>query len=144
MPFCADKSSPQCIFASWWRMAKPITVKCFLSTFRNEGIEIRRFLYKNSNDPTISQLKDDIKLLYPQLREEKFELIYLGNFSRITLCLFAVVVVPITLTAHQITRRLTAVSAKLALSAHFFAVWRHVILWAEGALYAYYHCYWCF
>jgi len=85
-------------------MAKPITVKCYLSTvslfiylfklillnclnqfnskilqFRNEGIEIRRFLYKSSNDPTIQQLKDDVKQLYPQLRGEKFELMYLGE-----------------------------------------------------------------
>ena len=47
--------------------------------FRNEGIEIRRFLYKSSNDPTIQQLKDDVKQLYPQLRGEKFELMYLGE-----------------------------------------------------------------
>lgn len=59
-------------------MAKPISVKCYLSTFRNEGIEIRRFLYKDMNNPTVSQLKEKVKELYHQLRGEKFELMYLG------------------------------------------------------------------
>lgn len=59
-------------------MAKPITVKCYLSTFRNEGIEIRRFIYKDVFNPTVSQLKVQVKELYPQLQGEKFDLMYLG------------------------------------------------------------------
>ena len=60
------------------KMAKPIPVKCYLSTFRNEGIEIRRFQYKDIHDPSVNQLKEHVKGLYPQLRGEKFELMYLG------------------------------------------------------------------
>lgn len=59
-------------------MARPITVKCFLSTFRNEGIEIRRFIYKDVFNPTVYQLKVQVKELYPQLQGEKFDLMYLG------------------------------------------------------------------
>ena len=60
-------------------MAKPITVKCFLTSSRNESIEIRKYLYTNSVDPTVTQMKDDVKHLYPQLRGERFELMYLGK-----------------------------------------------------------------
>ena len=60
------------------KMAKPIPVKCYLSTFSNEGIEIRRFQYKDIHDPSVNQLKEHVKDLYPQLRGEKFELMYLG------------------------------------------------------------------
>ncbi len=60
-------------------MAQPIAVKCYLSTFRNEGIEIRRFLYKAMKNPTVNELKGKVKELYPQLRGEKFELMYLGR-----------------------------------------------------------------
>ena len=67
-------------------MAKPITVKCFLSTFRNEGIEIRKYLYTTSVDPTVSQMKDDAKVLFPQLRGERFELMYIGKLPNIYSC----------------------------------------------------------
>lgn len=58
--------------------SKSMSVKCFLSTFRNEGIEIRRFLYKDVTVPTVGQLKEKVKELYRQLRGEQFELMYLG------------------------------------------------------------------
>lgn len=57
----------------------PMSVKCFLSTFRNEGIEIRRFLYKEAANPTVGQLKEKVKEVYRQLRGEQFELMYLGS-----------------------------------------------------------------
>lgn len=60
-------------------MAKPITVKCYLSTFRNEGVEIRRFLYKSTIDPSIEQLKKCVEQIYPQLRGQRFEVMYLGE-----------------------------------------------------------------
>ena len=60
-------------------MAKPITVKCYLTTYRNEGIEIRRFQYIDIHWPTVNQLKEHVKKLYPQLRGEQIELMYLGN-----------------------------------------------------------------
>ena len=61
------------------KMAKPITVKCYLTTYRNEGIEIRRFQYMDMHCPSVPQLKDHVKKLYPQLRGEQIELMYLGN-----------------------------------------------------------------
>lgn len=60
-------------------MAKPITIKCYLTTYHNEGIEIRRFQYRDVHCPTITQLKDQVKKLYPQLRGEQIELMYLGK-----------------------------------------------------------------
>ena len=64
-------------------MAKPITVKCHLSTFVNEGVEIRKYLYTSSVDPTVSQMKDDVKLLFPQLRGERFDLMYMGKLPNV-------------------------------------------------------------
>ena len=69
-------------------MPKPITVKCHLSTFRNKGVEIRKYLYTSSVDPTVSQMKDDVKLLFPQLRGERFDLMYMGKLPNVSFVQF--------------------------------------------------------
>ncbi|EFX75304.1 hypothetical protein DAPPUDRAFT_323532 [Daphnia pulex] len=60
-------------------MAREIKVKCYLSTRSNEGIEIRRFVYKDVKDPSLKQLKDRARNLYHQLRGEHFELMYIDE-----------------------------------------------------------------
>lgn len=75
-------SVSQVNFRDWLdstQMAREIKVKCYLSTQSNEGIEIRRFVYKDDKDPSLKQLKDCARNLFHQLRGEHFELMYIGK-----------------------------------------------------------------
>lgn len=71
-------------------MAKPITVKCYLTTFRNEGIEIRRFRYADIEVPALQKLKEHIKGVFPQLVNNNFELMYLGRIVSVLCSIFRI------------------------------------------------------
>ncbi|XP_046447924.1 uncharacterized protein LOC124196758 [Daphnia pulex] len=60
-------------------MPRPIVVKCHLTTHKDEGIEIRRFLYPFIDIPTVAVLKDYVRTLYTQLKGEKLEFLYLDD-----------------------------------------------------------------